>query len=49
VDRSNPTRVEILWDQIPSLQDRVQLRTAARLEAAQQAIAKSQQDRIRGE
>jgi hypothetical protein len=49
VDRSNPTRVEILWDQIPSLQERVQLRTAARLEAAQQAIAKSQQDRIRGE
>ena len=27
----------------------VRLRTAARLEAAQQAIAKSQQDRIRGE
>jgi hypothetical protein len=39
LDRSNPTRVEIVWDQVPSLRDRVQLRTAARLEAAQQATA----------
>jgi len=38
LDRSNPTRVEIVWDQVPSLRDRVQLRTAARLEPAQQAI-----------
>lgn len=37
LDRSNPTRVEIVWDQVPSLGDRVQLRTAVRLEAAQQA------------
>jgi hypothetical protein len=37
LDRSNPTRVEIVWDQVSSLRDRVQLRTAARLEAAQQA------------
>lgn len=36
-DRSDPTRVEIVWDQVPSLQDRVQLRKAARLEAAQRA------------
>jgi hypothetical protein len=36
-DRSDPTRVEILWDQVPSLQDRVQLRKEARLQAAQQA------------
>jgi hypothetical protein len=39
LDRSNPTRVEIVWDQVPSLGDKVQLRTAARLEAAQQATA----------
>jgi len=38
-DRKDPTRVEIVWDQVPSLQDRVQLRTAARLQAAQQATA----------
>ena len=36
-DRSDPTRVEIVWNQVPSLQDRVQLRKAARLEAAQRA------------
>jgi Short C-terminal domain len=39
LDRSNPTRVEIVWDQVPSLRDRVQLSTAARLEAAHQATA----------
>ena len=39
LDRSNPTRVEIVWDQVPSLQDRVQLRTATRREAAQQATS----------
>ncbi len=39
LDRSNPTRVEIIWDQIPSLRDRVQMRTAARLEAARLATA----------
>ena len=36
-DRSDPTRVEIVWNQVPSLRDRVQLRKAARLEAAQRA------------
>lgn len=39
LDRSNPDRVEIVWDQIPSLRDRVQPRTTARLQAAQQATA----------
>jgi hypothetical protein len=39
LDRNNPTRVEIVWDQVQSLRDRVQLRTAQRLDAAQQAVA----------
>jgi Short C-terminal domain len=39
IDRSNPSRVEIVWDQIPSLLDKVQMRTAGRLAAAQHAVA----------
>ena len=39
LDRSNPSRVEILWDQVPSLQDKVQLRRAGRIDAAKQAVA----------
>lgn len=39
IDRSNPSRVEIVWDQIPSLLDKVQMRTAGRLAAAQRAMA----------
>jgi len=39
LDRSNPARVEIVWDQIQSLQDRVQMRKARRLDDARQAVA----------
>jgi len=39
LDRSNLARVEIVWDQIQSLQDRVQMRKARRLDDAQQAVA----------
>lgn len=39
LDRGNPARVEIVWDQVQSLQDRVQMRTARRLDDARQAVA----------
>jgi putative oligomerization/nucleic acid binding protein len=39
LDRADPTRVEITWDQVESLQDRMDAARARRLEAAQRSVA----------
>ena len=38
VDRSDPSRVEIVWDQIPSLQERIEQGRAHRLDVARQSL-----------
>ena len=39
IDRSDPTHVEIVWDQVQSLQDRLTASRAQRLDAAAQSVA----------
>lgn len=39
IDRSDPSRVEVVWDQVQSLQDRIQTGRTRRLEAAQHSVA----------
>jgi hypothetical protein len=39
IDRSDPSRVEIVWDQIQSLQEQIEAGKAQRMAAAQQSVA----------
>ncbi len=39
LDRAEPTRVDIVWDQVSSLQERVDADRARRIEAAQRSVA----------
>ena len=39
VDRADPERVKVLWDEVPSLQDKFEAREAERLQAAQRRQA----------